>query len=111
MRLPLDLLARLKAARHQGRQTQSSRLLRQWVFILCIGLALMVIASVYAAWRFEYWSQIEENVANEELGNDFYDRSSIERILREFDDRASTTRALLSEAEPAAVATTTETAE
>ena len=109
MRLSPDLFARLKAARHHGTRTSNSdRLLRQWVLILCVGLLVMVMASVYAVWRFEYWSQIEKNVAKEEVSPEFYNRSTIEEILREFDEKASTTDALLNEYKPESAATTSE---
>ncbi len=98
MKLPLNLVSRLKAARQQTSNASGStsqRVLRQWAFILGSGLALITLAAAFAFWRFDHWSNLEENVANEEVGADFYDRTSIEAILKEFDDKAAATERLL----------------
>jgi len=102
MKLPSYIVSRLKADRLGHDQAQESSghtlLLRQWLFMLSAGVVLLIIAGAYAAWRFNYWSSIEENVAKEEVSPEFYDRSDIESILREFDDKAVATRLLLDEA-------------
>lgn len=104
MRLPDYIVSRLKAARLGHREVRGtsshSRLLRQWLSILSVGLVLIASAAAYAVWRFDYWVGIEERVSKEEVGSEYYDRTEIESILREFDDKASLTRSLLDQAVP-----------
>lgn len=102
MNLPSDFFARIKditarQARDFGRVGDT--VLREWLFLLIFGLLLTVAVSLYAAYRFNYWSNLEERLFEDEPGPELYDRAAAEKILREFDARAEQTQRLLESAD------------
>lgn len=112
MKLPSDILSRLRASTlqsHRAREGRNRSVVMQWISVIVIGLLLIAAASLYAAHRFYYWSNIEETVASDDTGAASFDEAAVESILKEFEEKASRTRAILNAAPPNdAQATTTD---
>lgn len=88
---PSDFLSRIKdIARRQTRDFghPADAILKQWVFLLCVGFLLSVTAAGYAVYRFSYWGNLEERVFEDQSGSEFYNQEALDNILEEFDSRA-----------------------
>lgn len=99
MHLPPDFFARVRDIRRRqaaGLGHRSEQVVRQWVGILMVGVVLLIGVVGYAAYRFDYWDDIESRVAGEPA-QATYDKAAMERILKEFDERAVTVEKLLAE--------------
>lgn len=81
---------------------------KQWLFLLFVGLVLFSVAGVYSVWRFNYWSQINETVSAEDVIDMGYNKKSFDSIVETIKSNEVTRNELLNVlSESNSVATTT----
>jgi hypothetical protein len=109
MHLPSDILSRLKDLarnRSNGLRGGFRAVLRQWLFLLALGVILVVTVSGYAAFRFYYWSNLESYLAKEEVSTPRFDQDALDQVLRKFEERETMREALIKEIDFVATTTT-----
>jgi len=67
----------------------------QWFLILVFAFLIITTVVIYAVYRFNYWSSIEERVAREEVGTAEYNEKTIEKILKEFREKEETSEIIM----------------
>jgi hypothetical protein len=100
MHLPSDILSRIKdLARHRSNGLRGGfrAVLRQWLFLLSLGVVLVIAVSGYAAFRFYYWSNLEAYLSEEEVSTSRFDQDALDQILRKFEERAAKREAIIKE--------------
>lgn len=114
MKLPADIISRLRAGVLESNRVRGgyARLvLKQWTAIIFIGILLTILAAAYATQRFHYWSNIEETISSEDSTAASFDEGAVEKILKEFEEKASSTRGILNARTYVPVATSTDAEE
>lgn len=98
MLLPNDFIHRLRALklrRTKGFGSNSDKILLQWAVVLFFGLLLVLLAFIYAIYRFSYWNNIENNLSSDTISKNSYGEEKVEAILREFESKALETKEIL----------------
>lgn len=98
MNISADIFSRMKdiaRRRHEGLGGHFESALRQWFFLLAVGLILALAVVGYAYYNFSYWNNIEARVAEEDGPAPDYDQAALGAILSEFDQRAVMSQSII----------------
>ncbi len=97
MRVSSDLISRIKyIGRRRGELGRSPEVvLRQWAFILVVGLVSFTTAVGYAYYRFYYWSDVEHRFSETDAKTVLYDVLAVQAVLRSYEERAAKADAVL----------------
>jgi hypothetical protein len=98
-----NILAKFKMNSGSSRRLldgSSASALRQWAFVLALGIFLTAGAVWWSADRFGYWSSLEERVAEQDVSGATYNQKAVRSILSEYEDRAERAEAILNNIVP-----------
>lgn len=98
-----NILARLKmSSRRRLFDGSYASVLRQWIFVLCLGIFLTAGSLWWSAMRFGYWSNLEERVSKENLPGTVYDQRAVSSIVKDYEDKSERMGVILNNIIPVA---------